>query len=128
MSLPVILGLLTMANVESDNWVLNAAEREQLRKADQERRKRLLESGKRLDLGKALKTSLRGLSIVRIIVAATAPGVRFSFLLLFQHEMLDRSSILECNTLLGNVSRVWFSTDLDIGMDGCSSAETPHSF
>jgi mitochondrial inner membrane protein COX18 len=77
MALPVILGFLTMANVESGNWVLNAAEREQIRKADQ---KRVSEGGKsRLHPGKILKTFLRGLSIVRIIIAAMTPGVRFSF-------------------------------------------------
>lgn len=79
MTLPVILGFLTMANVESGNWVMNAAEREQARRADQEERKRVLEGGKpRIHLGKIFKASLRGLSIVRIIIAAMAPGVRFS--------------------------------------------------
>jgi mitochondrial inner membrane protein COX18 len=79
MTLPVILGFLTMANVESGNWVLNAAEREQVRRADQEERKRVSEGGKpRIHVGKILKTSLRGFSIVRIIIAAMTPGVRFS--------------------------------------------------
>ena len=68
-----------MANVESGNWVLNAAEREQVRKADQEENKRVLEGGKpRLHPGKVLKTFLRGLSIVRIVIAALTPGVRCS--------------------------------------------------
>ena len=67
-----------MANVEAGNWVLNAAEREQVRKADQEERKRIFVGGKpRIRVGKVLKTSLRGLSIVRIIVASITPGVRF---------------------------------------------------
>ena len=85
MTLPVILGLLTMANVESGNWVLTAVEREQIRKADLEEKKRVLEGGKpRLHPGKVFKTILRGLSIVRIIIAAMTPGVRlFFFLSLF---------------------------------------------
>ena len=84
MTLPVILGFLTMANVESGNWVLNAAEREQVRKADQKEKKRVSEGGKpRLHPGKVLKTFLRGLSIVRIIIAAMTPGVRIFFLLCF---------------------------------------------
>ena len=67
-----------MANVESGNWVLNTGEREQARKADQEEKGRVLESGKpRLHPGKILKTFLRGLSIVRIIIAAMTLGVRF---------------------------------------------------
>ena len=105
-----------MANVESGNWVLTAVEREQIRKADLEEKKRVLEGGKpRLHPGKVFKTILRGLSIVRIIIAAMTPGVRFFFLLCFQREMIYLS--IECNTLLGVVSRVWFSTILDNGMD-----------
>jgi inner membrane protein COX18 len=93
MALPAILGFLTMANVESGNWVLNAAEREQAREADQKERKRILEGGKpRLHPGKVLKNVLRGFSIFRIIIAGMTPGVRFSFLLCFKHEMLDRGS------------------------------------
>lgn len=68
-----------MANVESGNWVLNAAERAQAQKADQEEKKRVLEGGKpQLHPSKVLKTFLRGLSIVRIIIAAMTPGVGFS--------------------------------------------------
>jgi len=75
MTLPVILGFLTMANVESGNWVLNAAEREQVRKANQEEKKRVLEGGKpQLHPGKVLKTFLRAFSVVRIIIAAMTPG------------------------------------------------------
>jgi hypothetical protein len=129
MAFPVILGLLSMANVESGNWVLNAAEREQKREADQKERKRILEGGKlKLHPGIALKTILRGLSIVRIIIAGMTPGVRFSSCFCFNMKCLTEALYIECNTLLGVVSWVWFSTNLDIGMDRCSAAETPHSF
>ena len=78
-----------MAHVESGNWVLNAAEREQVRKADLEEKKRILEGGKaRLHPGKVLKNILRVFSVVRIVIAAMTPGVRFFFLLLFRCEML----------------------------------------
>jgi mitochondrial inner membrane protein COX18 len=45
-----------MANVESGNWVLNAAEREQERKANQLERKRILEGGKIRLLPGVIKT------------------------------------------------------------------------
>lgn len=129
MTLPVILGFLTMANVESGNWVLNAAEREQLRKRDQEEKKRVLEGGKpKLHPGKVLKTFLRGLSIIRIIIAAMAPGVKFCYYFFFMVKWLMEPFHIECNALLGVVSRGWFSTNLDNGMDGFSSTETPHNF
>ena len=77
MTLPVVLGFLTMANVESGNWVMNAAEHEQQRQIAERESKRISEGGKpRLHPGKVLKTLLRGLSIVRIIIAAITPGVK----------------------------------------------------
>jgi len=61
---------LTMAKVESGNWVLKAAEREQAREAGQEGNICVIEGGKpRLHPS---KTFLRGLSIIRIILAHLA--------------------------------------------------------
>ncbi|KAF8165260.1 60Kd inner membrane protein-domain-containing protein [Crassisporium funariophilum] len=75
MTLPVVLGFLTMANVESGNWVMNAAEREQVRKTEEQEAKRVADGGKpRIHPGKVLKTVLRGLSIFRIVIAAMTPG------------------------------------------------------
>ncbi|KAF8913988.1 membrane insertase OXA1/ALB3/YidC [Gymnopilus junonius] len=75
MTLPVILGFLTMANVESGNWVMNAAERQQRRAIEEQEAKRIAEGGKpRIHPGKVIKSTLRGLSILRIIVAALTPG------------------------------------------------------
>lgn len=80
MTLPVLLGFLTMANLESGNWVMNAAEREQQRAVEAEEAKRVASGGKvRISPGKIIKTGLRALSIIRIIVAALTPGVNFSF-------------------------------------------------
>ncbi|KAJ3500756.1 hypothetical protein NLJ89_g9648 [Agrocybe chaxingu] len=75
MTMPVVLGLLTMANVESGNWVMNAAEKEQLRAAEEREAKRVAEGGKpRIHPGKVIKSVLRGLSVFRIIIAAMTPG------------------------------------------------------
>jgi inner membrane protein COX18 len=71
MTFPVILGFLTMAHVESGNWVMTAAEREQQRASEAEEAKRV----GRIRPGKIIKSSLRSLSIVRIVVAALTPGV-----------------------------------------------------
>ena len=83
MTLPIILGLITMANVESNSWLMNAAERAKLRSLEQEKAKRITEEGKRsIELGKVVKTALRGLSVLRIIVASVTPGVGFFLLTL----------------------------------------------
>ncbi|KAF9485270.1 hypothetical protein BDN70DRAFT_847974 [Pholiota conissans] len=63
MVLPLALGFITMANVESRNWFMNAAERE---------RQQTLESQRHI--GNLVKPILRGLSVVRIVVAALTPG------------------------------------------------------
>jgi len=72
-----------MANIESGNWVMTAAEREQQRASEAEEARRVATGGKkRIQPGKIIKSSLRLLSIVRIVVAALTPGVSFN------HSML----------------------------------------
>ncbi|KAF8663382.1 hypothetical protein AX16_000957 [Volvariella volvacea WC 439] len=75
MTLPILLGVLTMANVESSNWVMNAAERAQARQLEEQNAKRMKESGKlAIRPQKIIRSSLRILSVGRIIVAAITPG------------------------------------------------------
>ncbi|GLB33903.1 putative 60Kd inner membrane protein [Lyophyllum shimeji] len=75
MTLPIILGVATMANVESSNWVMNAAERERERQIEEQNAKILAAGGKPQIRPRALiKSGLRVLSIGRIIIAAVAPG------------------------------------------------------
>jgi len=76
MTLPIILGILTMANVESSNWVMNAAERERERQMEERAVKRVGVDGQLQIKPKSLiRSGLRLLSVGRIIIAAMAPGV-----------------------------------------------------
>ena len=76
MTLPIILGVLTMANVESSNWVMNAAERERERQMEERAAKRVGVDGQLQIKPKSLiRSGLRLLSVGRIIIAAMAPGV-----------------------------------------------------
>ncbi|KAJ7180191.1 60Kd inner membrane protein-domain-containing protein [Mycena crocata] len=68
-TLPIILGLVTMANVESNNWLLTAVQRDRMRKAEEKRAKL---GG--IQPSKIMKNVLNGLSVVRIIWAAVSPG------------------------------------------------------
>lgn len=78
MTLPIILGMITMANVESSNWVMTAAERERQQRLDEANAKRIAEGGKpTIQPNKLLKSGLRLLSVGRIIFAAVMPGVGF---------------------------------------------------
>jgi mitochondrial inner membrane protein COX18 len=80
LTLPIILGVLTMANVESSNWVMNAAERERARRIEEMNAKRMADGGKpNIEPKLLLKSVLRTLSVGRIILASITPGVPFSF-------------------------------------------------
>ena len=81
MTLPILLGILTMANVESSSWVMTAAERERTRQIQEVNDKKSAELGNKARIiqpQKIVKTTLRFLSVVRIIVAAMTPGVSLS--------------------------------------------------
>lgn len=75
MTLPIILGVLTMGNVESSNWVMTAAERVRAREVEEENMK-AVDAGQKLIKPQAIiKTGLRLLSVGRIIIASITPGV-----------------------------------------------------
>ncbi|KAF9055410.1 hypothetical protein BDZ89DRAFT_938575 [Hymenopellis radicata] len=68
---PIALGLVTMANVESSTWFMTADEREALRVQEAKRQ----EKGEfTLPVGKVIKFALRGVSVVRIIIASQVSG------------------------------------------------------
>lgn len=76
MTFPILLGVITMANVESSNWVMNAAERERSREIEEKNDIIRAQGGQTTVKPKNfLKPSMRILSILRILVAATTPGV-----------------------------------------------------
>ncbi|KAG6866439.1 hypothetical protein C0991_003957 [Blastosporella zonata] len=76
MTLPIILGVLNMANVESSNWVMNAAERERAREIKEANAKAIAEGAQaKFQPRSILKSTLRVLSVGRIIICAMVPGV-----------------------------------------------------
>ncbi|KAF7301753.1 Cytochrome oxidase biogenesis protein [Mycena indigotica] len=74
-TLPIMLGMITMANVESNNWLMSAVQRDRMRKMEEDREKQIA-AGRRspIQVHKIIKSSLSLLSVVRIIVAAFSPG------------------------------------------------------
>ncbi|KAK7061809.1 60S ribosomal protein L6 [Favolaschia claudopus] len=74
-AIPIILGFVTMANVESNNWLMTAFQRDRLRKADEYRAKMMAQGQKFvLQPHKIIKTALYGLSVGRIVLAGLSPG------------------------------------------------------
>ncbi|KAJ2936708.1 hypothetical protein H1R20_g388, partial [Candolleomyces eurysporus] len=81
MTLPIVLGVITMANVESSNWLMTATQKENMQLIEK-KREAARAAGKRvIEPGNIIKTALRGLSVVRILIASMMPGVRFYFTL-----------------------------------------------
>ncbi|KAJ6485153.1 membrane insertase OXA1/ALB3/YidC, partial [Mycena vitilis] len=74
-TLPIILGMVTMANVESNNWLMSAVQRDRLRKVE-ERRASQIAAGVSpgIQPHRIIKSSLNVLSVIRIVFAALSPG------------------------------------------------------
>lgn len=78
MMLPIFVGLITMANVEASSWVMNAAEKEQIRQLEEQRSQMRDAKGnpvRTIRPASLVKGGMRVLSVVRIIFTAIAPGV-----------------------------------------------------
>ncbi|KAF5344125.1 hypothetical protein D9758_008847 [Tetrapyrgos nigripes] len=74
-TLPIVLGLLTMANVEASTWVMTPAERAKLAENEAKLREQTQNDGiRRYRPQSMIKSALRGLSVVRVGLCAIAPG------------------------------------------------------
>ncbi|CAK5275620.1 unnamed protein product [Mycena citricolor] len=73
-TLPIILGMVTMANVESNNWLMSAYQRERLRKAEEHRQKLAASGQMTIRPQRVVKSVLNVLSVARILLAAISPG------------------------------------------------------
>ncbi|KIY49294.1 hypothetical protein FISHEDRAFT_26568, partial [Fistulina hepatica ATCC 64428] len=100
MILPVLVGMLTMANIETSTWVMNAAEREHERKLKvYNTRKRQLAGEHAVSLRDLIKPTLRCWSVLRMALAALAPGsvvvywAAHTVLVLLQNFILSRSNV-----------------------------------
>ncbi|KAJ7283551.1 60Kd inner membrane protein-domain-containing protein [Mycena rebaudengoi] len=74
-TLPIILGMVTMANVESSNWLMTAVQRDRMRRLQEQQAQKLAAAGKPdIQPKNIIKSALNGLSVVRILLAAVSPG------------------------------------------------------
>ncbi|KAF7775996.1 hypothetical protein Agabi119p4_4389 [Agaricus bisporus var. burnettii] len=73
MALPIVLGIISMANVDTRSWWMTAAEQEREKKYHQWKAEKAEKKGKPY-VQSPLKSILRGLSIARIGLAMLVPG------------------------------------------------------
>ncbi|KAF9818317.1 hypothetical protein IEO21_02832 [Rhodonia placenta] len=74
LTLPIVLGLVTLANVESARWFLDAATLERQKKTAKWVAARRAKGETVVEPHKVIQSSLRALSVARILIAAVVPG------------------------------------------------------
>ncbi|KAF9268070.1 hypothetical protein L218DRAFT_954458 [Marasmius fiardii PR-910] len=118
MTLPVVLGLLSMANVDSASWAFNSYE-VQLQRDLEEKKKRLAaEQGARhIEPKKIVRSTMRVLSVARIGLGAIAPGAVTLYWVTSAAFGLIQSWVLASRDV--RRKRLLYSTD------SLSPAETP---
>jgi inner membrane protein COX18 len=80
MLLPVVLGIVTMANVESSRWSMTEEEREREKKVRQWSSEKRAQGHVIIEPKKHVQSALRLLSVGRIPLGALVPGVRVYFI------------------------------------------------
>ena len=74
-TLPIVLGIVTLANVESSRWFMTEEEKERERKVDQWTAEKRARGHLILQPKKYIQSALRVLSLGRIMIGALVPGV-----------------------------------------------------
>ncbi|KZT74337.1 hypothetical protein DAEQUDRAFT_660374 [Daedalea quercina L-15889] len=74
LTLPIVVGLITLANVETTRWFVSAAATQRQAKVDEWTAARRAKGEMVLEPGKIVQSSLRFLSVARILIAAVVPG------------------------------------------------------
>lgn len=74
-TLPIVLGLITLANVESSRWFVSGEALEREKKVEAWTAKRRARGEVVLEPKKIMQTSMRILSVGRILIAIMVPGV-----------------------------------------------------
>ncbi|OCH92940.1 hypothetical protein OBBRIDRAFT_790799 [Obba rivulosa] len=114
-TLPIILGLVTLANVETARWFIGAGALEREKKVAEWTAARRAKGENVIEPKKFIQASLRGLSVARILVAAMVPGSVQIFWVTSAVFGLFQSWILEW----------WYSRKTDRHLRTSTSATAP---
>lgn len=74
-TLPIVLGFITLANVESSTWFMTTAQRERKAAADVQFQKQAEAGVIKFERSRIVKPALRFASVGRVILASMVPGV-----------------------------------------------------
>lgn len=74
-TLPIVLGLITLANVETAHWFLSSDALKRQQKVAEWTAEKRAKGETVLEPGKIIQSSMRALAVGRILIAAVIPGV-----------------------------------------------------
>lgn len=74
-ALPIALGFITLANVESSRWFMTDQQREREAKVREWKEERIAKGERVIEPQKIVKSALRLISVGRILIATMVPGV-----------------------------------------------------
>lgn len=119
-TLPIALGFITLANVESSSWFMTDQQREHEVNMEKRKEKKIAKGEKVIEPQKIIKSALRLVSVGRILIATMVPGVKMLSLYCPSFWLI---SITECCLILGDIGYVWAATDLVIRLLGIAKEE-----
>ena len=110
-TLPIVLGFITLANVESSQWFMTASQREKKAAADAKFKKDAEAGVLKFEWSRTVKPALRFASVGRVILASMVPGVS----VICSYRPRPVADLLAgCRALLGLICYVWFASDVGI--------------
>lgn len=74
-TLPIALGFITLANVESSRWFITDQQREREVKVQRWKEEKIAKGERVIEPQKIIKSALRLVSVGRILIASMVPGV-----------------------------------------------------
>ena len=75
-TLPIALGFITLANVESSRWFMTDQQREREVKVQRWKEEKIAKGERVIEPQKIIKSALRLVSVGRILIATMVPGVK----------------------------------------------------
>lgn len=120
LTIPILVGLITMANVESSTWFMTAAEKQAVAQREQRRKDAASKGVHHIAPANGIKQALRAVSVLRIVFAAQVSGVRVSFSAPLQ--LACSHAVVGHCIVLGYFFVVWSVPDLVHGVP--SSTQT----
>lgn len=109
-TLPIALGFITLANVESSRWFMTEAQLQREKQVQRWKEERVAKGETVLEPQKIIKSVLRLVSIGRIVVASMVPGVSRSHL---DFSAFTYLLYLVRSPLLGDIGRLWIGANMD---------------